>query len=134
MPDLQITQECHRLRKEVARIVKAWSPQHLIYSGPLVTFLLLGPAFVDTLAMEKANSRCSLDMEITKLVLKRLGRYWMVAENLFGKDAPPYLPIMMLRLWNDVEDVRSLESGKAPEPSSTSPGQTNWPPVLSIHL
>lgn len=84
MSDLQSTRGYSRIRKEVARIVRAWSPQHLIFSGPLVAFCLVGPSFSNLSTLGKPESRNDLDTEITKLALKRLARYWPVAGILNG--------------------------------------------------
>lgn len=69
----------------MARISRAWPAQYLIFSTPLITFSLVGPGFLHVLDAQ--------DLDIVKLALKRLARYWTIAEILLGKDEihQPYL-------------------------------------------
>lgn len=69
----------------MSRIAKAWSPRYLVFSTPLITFSLVGPAFVHVLEIEKTDFLGSLSLDTLKLALKRLARYWTIAKGLLGK-------------------------------------------------
>jgi hypothetical protein len=74
-----------RFRNAMAKICRAWSPQYLVFSIPYVAFGFAGPGCLHLLGPTDVSQSDEGDLDIVRLALKRLARYWTIAETLLGE-------------------------------------------------